>query len=87
MEEGNSMSIDEISVERLAERLHHYHHVLETDFAPQASPERPWEELSSRDRTRLVTAARLALGDLRAEDRESKSRRYFAKPGEAEWGC
>jgi hypothetical protein len=79
------MSIEEVSVERLAELLHHYHHALETDFASQERLERPWEELPSRDRTRLVTAARLALRDLGAEDQESKSRRpYFAKPGEAE---
>jgi hypothetical protein len=82
------MSIEEISVERLAERLHHYHHALETDFESHDRAERSWEELPNCDRTRLVTAARLALRDLSAEDGESGSRRrYFAKPGEAEWGC
>jgi hypothetical protein len=33
-------------------------------------------------------AARLALTELRAEAEQQEDRsRYFAKPGEAEWGC
>lgn len=88
LEEGITMSIEGLSVERLAELLHRYHHALETDFESPDRLGRSWEELPSRDRTRLVTATRLALRDLGAEDQESKSRRrYFAKPGEAEWGC
>jgi hypothetical protein len=36
-----------------------------------------------------MIAARLALLELAstATEREADSRRYFAKPGEAEWGC
>ena len=82
------MSIEEVSVERFAERLHHYHQALGTDFESQNFPEKSWEELPGHDRGRLVAAARLALQDLEADDRVSKSgRSYFAKPGEAEWGC
>jgi hypothetical protein len=38
----------------------------------------------------MVTAARLALLELVSStdtDEENSRRRYFAKPGEAEWGC
>jgi hypothetical protein len=34
----------------------------------------------------MIAAARLALLELGAHDQED-SRKYFAKPGEAEWGC
>ncbi len=37
---------------------------------------------------RLVEAARLAIQDLESRPcPEHDARRYFAKPGEAEWGC
>jgi len=40
------------------------------------------------ERRRLVAAARLAILELETNARmEDDSRRYFAKPGEAEWGC
>jgi len=35
----------------------------------------------------LIAAARLALLEVEVLPRETPSRRYFAKPGEAEWGC
>jgi len=36
----------------------------------------------------MVAAARLALLELDSiGDEREDSRRYFAKPGEAEWGC
>ena len=40
------------------------------------------------DRNRLVAAARLAILELETNALiQADSRRYFAKPGEAEWGC
>jgi hypothetical protein len=40
------------------------------------------------ERNRLVAAARLAILELETDTRmEDNSRRYLAKPGEAEWGC
>jgi hypothetical protein len=40
------------------------------------------------ERRRVVAAARLAILELETNARmEDDSRRYFAKPGEAEWGC
>lgn len=36
----------------------------------------------------MTAAARLALLELESLDSERQNRRcYFAKPGEAEWGC
>ena len=40
------------------------------------------------ERNRLVAAARLAIRELETNSYlQDGSRRYFAKPGEAEWGC
>jgi hypothetical protein len=45
-------------------------------------------QVPQQEKSRLVAAARLALLDLASMERERKNpRRYFAKPGEAEWGC
>jgi hypothetical protein len=36
----------------------------------------------------MVAAARLAILEVASIEKESQDlRRYFAKPGEAEWGC
>jgi hypothetical protein len=83
------MSIQEVSPERLAELFHHYHQALGPDFGgvSKANPE-VWEQVAPQERGRLVAAARLALLELAAADQNCEdSRRYFAKPGEAEWGC
>jgi len=83
------MSIQEISPERLAELFHHYHEALAPDCCRPANAETDaWERVSQQEKNRLVAAARLALLELSsaADDRET-SKRYFAKPGEAEWGC
>lgn len=45
-------------------------------------------EVPQQEKSRLIAAARLALLELGVTSREGEdSRRYFAKPGEAEWGC
>jgi len=38
------------------------------------------------ERERMVAAARLALLKLKAAERED-CRRWYERPGEAEWGC
>ena len=83
------MSIQEVSAEQLAERFHHYDHALRADHdrASERDTE-AWEEIPHQERSRLVAAARLALLELASTTREREdSRRYFARPGEAEWGC
>jgi hypothetical protein len=76
------MSIQEVVPEQLAELFHHYHQAL--------APERceTWDDVPAPERHRLVAAARLALLELAtAATQHEQARRYFAKPGEAEWGC
>ena len=83
------MSIQEVPPEQLAELFHHYHQALGPDFgcASKADAE-AWEQIPDQEKSRLVAAVRLALLELDSTARErEESRRYFAKPGEAEWGC
>ena len=86
------MSLQEVSPEQLAELFHHYHQdhqALAPDFhcSSQSHPE-TWQQVPQQERSRLVAAARLGLLELssKAAQRED-SRRYYAKSGEAEWGC
>jgi hypothetical protein len=83
------MSIQEVSAEQLAERFHHYDHALRADHNLASEREtEAWEEIPHQERSRLVAAARLTLLDLTSTAGEQENaRRYFAKPGEAEWGC
>jgi hypothetical protein len=79
--------IQEISAEELAELFHHYHHALREDFdGSHESQGESWNELPQEEKSRAVAAARLTLLEIAATRKES-DRRYFAKPGEAEWGC
>ncbi len=84
------MTIKDVSPERLAELYHHYLEALAPDFG--FTNGWTWSEIPDNQRTRIVAATRLALIELNAEpssaaDEEFDRRRYFAKPGEAEWGC
>jgi hypothetical protein len=83
------MSLQEVLPEQLAQLFHHYHQALAPHFAchAEADPE-PWEQVPSQEKNRLIAAARLALVELAASHQQREdSRKYFAKPGEAEWGC
>jgi len=80
------MWIEEVAPERLAEFFHHYRQALEV-FGKQSKSD-SWKEMAKPEKNRLVAAARLKLLELDSTKNERvKSRRYFAKPGEAEWGC
>jgi hypothetical protein len=83
------MSIQEVAPERLAELFHHYHQALTADSNCSSDPQsESWEQVPQQEKKRLVSAARLTLLELSATPTEEEgSRRYFAKPGEAEWGC
>jgi len=83
------MSIEEVSAEQLAERFHQYDHALRADHnrASERDTE-AGEEISHPEKSCLAAAARLTLRDLTSTVGERKNARgYFAKPGEAEWGC
>lgn len=89
------MSISEVCPEQFAQLFHHYHEALEPEYSSnfQRKSDCQWQELSALQRERLVAAARLTLLELAAfTPKQSNTegdtlRRWFAKPGEAEWGC
>lgn len=84
------MSIEELSPEELAKVFFHYHEALGPDFGGPNKPPHSWEEASQKDQGRMIAAARLALLEIQSTDhnRETEDRsRYFAQPGNAEWGC
>jgi hypothetical protein len=81
------MWIEEISSDRLAEFFRHYHQALEVLFGKE-SESGSWKEMAKPEKNRLVAAARLTILGLNSTRNDSdKLRQYFAKPGEAEWGC
>jgi hypothetical protein len=84
------MYIHDVSPEELAKLFHNYQEALASDFDCSANHDKltSWEHTSQNERKLRIAAARLALLELAATSREQKSHQeYFAKPGEAEWGC
>lgn len=83
------MSLHEVLPEQLARLFHHYHQALGPDSACDSKAEgEPWEQVPAQEKNRMIAAARLALLELGVSDQQREdSRKYFAKPGEAEWGC
>jgi hypothetical protein len=82
------MSIQDVGAEELAKLFHHYHEALAEDFHGLAPEDAglSWERAPQSERKLMVAAARLALLELAANEREP-GRSFFAKPGEAEYGC
>ena len=91
------MSIEQtISAEELAKLFYQYRQTLAPIFECETS-ETPasWEAVRSRERKLMIATARLVLSDLAnlSKQRETPTceegtpRSYFAKPGQAEWGC
>jgi hypothetical protein len=80
------MYIKELAPERLAEFFHHYNRALEV-FG-KAGESDSWQERAESEKNPSEAAACLILLQLDlTKDESENSRRYFAKPGEAEWGC
>ena len=89
-QKGNKfMSIEEVSAERFAQMFHHYHQALGDDSGNAAHMGTcdAWANVPPTEKNRMIAATRLALLEVEAIPSERESRRYFAKPGEAEWGC
>jgi hypothetical protein len=83
-------SIEDVSPEQLAKLVHYYQGALTQDSGSQCGEDctSSWERASQQEREVLVSAARLALLELAAPPAQpSRSRKYFAQPGEADWGC
>jgi len=74
-------------VHQFAKLFVHYQEALAlTDAGTDAASLQSWQDAPQMERKRLVDAARLALLELESNDRE-ESRRWYARPGQAEWGC
>jgi len=83
-------TIQDVSAEQLAKVFHHYRAALAHDCAPDGTAEASsaWDRAPQNERKLMVAAARLALLELATTPVQPNSnRRYYAKPGEAEWGC
>jgi hypothetical protein len=89
--ERNIMSsLHNVCAEDLAKLFHHYHEALAHDFHGHASRQADvsWEQAPQNERKLMIAAARLTLLELAAtSEGELANRQYFAKPGEADWGC
>jgi hypothetical protein len=83
-------SLQNVSAEDLAKLFHHYHEALAHDFHGRMGREATWswKQAPQSEQKIMIAAARLTLLELSASREEQLSDRpYFAKPGEAEWGC
>ena len=88
-------TIQEVSAEQLAKLFHHYREALTHDCGAHGTgahgtkKERStWELTPQNERKLMVAAARLTLHDLStAIAQPEPGRKYYATPGEAEWGC
>jgi hypothetical protein len=82
------MMIQEVSAERFAQLFHQYHQALADDYGnSQDARAAAWSEMPPSEKSRMIAAARLALLEVEVIPSERPSRKYFSKPGEAEWGC
>jgi hypothetical protein len=81
------MTIQNVNAKQLARLFHHYREALahECDSRTETSS---WERAPQSERKLMVAAARLALLELATTPAAPASeRKYYAKPGEADWGC
>ena len=78
------MSTQDVFIQQFARLFQHYREAL----SPETEKENAtWYSMPPGERERMVAAARLAILELDTNSQMEDSRRYFAKPGEAEWGC
>ena len=83
------MSTEAVFFQQFAKLFVHYREAmtLTSDSTIGVQPHE-WNELPCAQRERMVAAARLALIEIESTGTsEEDFRRYYAKPGEAEWGC
>jgi hypothetical protein len=66
-----TMTVNVDTPEKLAQLLHYYSEALAPDFGQKGAGRRgagsEWEELTENERSRMVTATRLALFELHCE--------------------
>ena len=88
--EERMSTFQDVSAEQLAKLFLHYREALAQDFNCKGSEDATpsWEQTSPEERRLMVAAARLALMELATTSSpDAPARKYFAKPGEADWGC
>jgi len=80
-------TIQDVNAEELARLFHHYREALTHDSETPTGTT-SWDRVPESERKLMVTTARLALLELSTAPAETTpGRKYFAKPGEANWGC
>jgi hypothetical protein len=82
--------VQDVPAEQLARLLHHYREALahECDGQPSEEESSSWDRTPQNERKLMVAAARLALLEFAAPPvQPSPRRKYYAEPGEADWGC
>src|ERR1700756_3012010 len=81
-------TIQEVNAEHLAKLFHNYREALARDCGAHEAEASSWERTPQSERQLMVAAARLALIELSTTPTPSQpGRKYYAKPGEADWGC
>jgi len=82
-------TIQDVNAEQLAKLFHHYREALTHDNeSSKGEATSSWDRVPESERKLMVTSARLALLELSTPPVEmTPGRKYFAKPGEADWGC
>lgn len=82
-------TIQDVNAEQLAKLFHNYREALAHDCASNERGEASsWECTPQNERKLMVAAARLVLLELSTTpEPSSPGRKYYAKPGEADWGC
>ncbi|MGA2102892.1 MAG: hypothetical protein ABSG34_17420 [Candidatus Sulfotelmatobacter sp.] len=84
-------TIQDVAAEDLARLFHHYRQALMHDSDPHENENEQrsssWERTPPTERKLMVAAARLALLELSTTPASSPGRKYYGKPGEADWGC
>jgi len=81
-------TIQEVNAEQLAKLFHHYHEALQHDCDSHTDISSSWDRAPYNERKLMIAAARLALLELSTTPEPTNpGRKYYAKPGEADWGC
>ena len=86
-------TIEEVNAEQLAKLFYNYREALAHDCTTHHSNENQkaestWERTPQSERKLMVAAARLTLLELLTTPADATpGRKYYAKPGEANWGC
>ena len=83
-------TIQDVSAEQLAKLFHDYREALAHDGRNHGikNDSSSWDHTPESERKLMVAAARLALLELATTPvAPGRNRKYYATPGEADWGC